>query len=181
MGCNLLINWVYWSYNPLILTSWDIQVGCFFQRNPRLTKIENFPPTGWFKMAAILAGQLTFERVTFSPSPKRSPAELPGSRFCSTKIFMKCHNWCVGFLKETFSFQNRSLNDVRLLWMIQWSCLVYPDGPGMVTLDLKLTATVYPKKIDRAAKKETFIFQPSIFRGDLLVPGPLFLKVKPPK
>ena len=30
MGCNLLINGVYWGYNPLtnhLLTSWDIQVG----------------------------------------------------------------------------------------------------------------------------------------------------------
>ena len=29
MGCKLLINGVYWGYNPLInllLTSWDIQV-----------------------------------------------------------------------------------------------------------------------------------------------------------
>ena len=30
MGCNLLINGVYWGYYPLtnhLLTSWDIQVG----------------------------------------------------------------------------------------------------------------------------------------------------------
>ena len=33
MGYNLLINRVYWGYNPLtnlLLTSWDIQVGVFF-------------------------------------------------------------------------------------------------------------------------------------------------------
>ena len=37
MGYNLLINGVYWGYNPLtdlFLTSWDIQVGlgCFVQK-----------------------------------------------------------------------------------------------------------------------------------------------------
>ena len=34
MGYNLLINGVYWGYNPLILlTSWDIQAGklCYFK------------------------------------------------------------------------------------------------------------------------------------------------------
>ena len=33
MGYNLLINGIYWGYNPLtnhLLTSWDIQVGAHF-------------------------------------------------------------------------------------------------------------------------------------------------------
>ena len=57
MGYNLLINGVYWGFNPLtnlLLTSWDIQVVAYFPLTCQLlqptlpeTKSNFAPENGW--------------------------------------------------------------------------------------------------------------------------------------
>ena len=46
---HLLINWVYWGYNPLtnlLLTSWDIQVrfGCCSKMSPQMQDVSPLTP-----------------------------------------------------------------------------------------------------------------------------------------
>ena len=82
MGYNLLINGIYWGYNPLtnhLLTSWDIQVQPWDGESKDPTTINRSPGDSKVTfLSPIVGGQdYAFEFGSRELSiPKRSPATL---------------------------------------------------------------------------------------------------------